>query len=133
MIERTFDYRIINRLASWKVRISREVIYLLEKKGKEIQGVWTFEQYKDGLRIHADMGEGCRGRKAINSALDAFGWVFGNTPADAIYAGIPADNKPACQIAARSGMSDMRSYSVEARNTDWILNERWFEIRRSEL
>ena len=102
MIERTLDYRIVNRLASWKVRISRECVYLLEKTGEEIQGLWSFEKYLDGIRIHADMGAKCRGRKAIESAKDAFGWVFKNIPVNVIYAGIPADNKPACQITSRS-------------------------------
>ena len=104
MIQRTFDYRIVNRLASWKVRVSREFIYLIEKSGNEILGLWSLEKWKDGVRIHVDMGENCRGRKAIDSAKRAFGWVFDNLPVNMIYAGIPVEKKAACQIAARSGM-----------------------------
>jgi hypothetical protein len=120
VIERTLDYRIINRLVSWKVRISRECVYLLEKQKKEIQGVWSFEKYKDGVRIHADMGKKCRGRKAVDSAVNSFRWIFQHTPSEAIYAGIPTENKPACQIAVKSGMD----FTGESDNI------RWFKLRR---
>ena len=104
MIERTEDYRIVSRMVAFKVVISSKCFYLMEKKGKEIMGIWSFEPYKDGLRIHADMGPKCRGRRAIESAKDAFKWIWGNTPARTIYAGIPAKNKPACRVASLAGM-----------------------------
>ena len=104
MIERTEDYRIVNRMVAFKVVISSKCFYLMEKKGKEILGIWSFEPYKDGLRIHADMGMKCRGKQAIESAKNAFNWVFNNTEFKSIFAGIPHENKPACRVASFSGM-----------------------------
>ena len=133
MIERTFDYRIVRRLASWKVRVSREYIYLVEKKGSEILGLWSFEKWQDGIRIHADMTPRCRGKQAIESAKRSFNWIWDNTEFKRIYAGIPAKNKSACQIAYRSGMNNMRYYDVGANNDYHLKNTRWFELQRSGL
>ena len=104
MIERTFDYRIVNRFASWKVRISSDYFYLIEKSFNEVLGLWSLEPHKDGLRIHADMGPKCRGKNAIESAKRAFKWVFENTEFKNIYAGIPKENRPACRVASFAGM-----------------------------
>jgi RimJ/RimL family protein N-acetyltransferase len=107
MIQRTFDYRIVNRLkGNWRVIISSECFYLLETNGKEAEalGLWSLHKHEDGVMIHADMGPKCRGRKAIESAKSAFGWVFRNTDFKKIYAGIPKENKPACRVAAMAGM-----------------------------
>ena len=137
MIERTFDYRIVNRLASWKVRVTRECLYLIEKNGDDILGLWSFEKYQDGVRIHADMTPKCRGKSAIESAQSAFQWIFDHLPANIIFAGIPADNKPACQIAVRSGMQYVRSeYEPkqgvnDIKNVEYIPTIRWFHLRRS--
>lgn len=94
--------------------------------------MWSFEKYKDGVRIHADMGEKCRGSKAINSAINSFRWIFQHLPIDTIYAGIPAENKPACQIAVRSGMVpkgiEDRGMGDFKELSDKI---RWFELKRS--
>lgn len=119
MIERTQDYRIVNRIVAFKVRISDECYYLTETILGTVRGIWSFEPYKDGLRIHADMGKTCRGRHAIDSAQDAFGWVFRNTPFKKIYAGIPQKNKPACRVASFAGM---RYINID----DYQI--RWFEL-----
>ncbi len=105
MIERTFDYRIVNRLkGTWRIIVSSDVFYLLETNGKEALGLWSLHKYDDGVMIHADMGPKCRGRKAIESAKAAFAWIFRNTKFKKIYAKIPKENLPAQRIASLAGM-----------------------------
>lgn len=104
MIERTEDYRIVNRFASWPVIVSSKVFYLIERNGKENLGLWALHEHKDGVMIHVDMGIKCRGKKVIESAKNAFKWIFSNTGFKKIYAGIPQENKPACRIASLAGM-----------------------------
>ncbi len=104
MIERTLDYRIVNRFASWPVIISSKVFYLMEQDSKENLGLWALHEHEDGVMIHADMGSKCRGKKAVESAKNAFKWIFRNTGFSRIYAGIPKDNKPACRVASLAGM-----------------------------
>lgn len=104
MIERTQDYRILNRLLPWQPDISNEVFYLLEVEKGEPVGVWSCYQFDKKVIIHADMGPKCRGKKAIDSAKRAFKWLFKNVPIDIICANIKKERKAACQIAARSGM-----------------------------
>ena len=104
MIQRTFDYRIVNRFASWPVIVSSEIFYLIERNGEENWGLWALHEHEDGVMIHADMGSKCRGKKAIESIKNAFKWIFSNTGFKKIYAGIPKDNKPACIVASMGGM-----------------------------
>ena len=104
MIERTEDYRRAKRFISWPLVISNSFYYLMEIEGIEDIGVWTLHPHKDGVMVHADMGQNCRGRKAVESLKAAFKWIWDNTPFKSIYAGIPADNKPACQVASKAGM-----------------------------
>lgn len=104
MIHRTFDYRIVNRFASWPVPITSENFYLMENNGKKDLGLWALHKHKDGVMIHADMGLKCRGRKAIESAKNAFKWIFTNTHFKKIYAEIPNENLPACRVASLAGM-----------------------------
>ncbi len=104
MIESTFDFRRVGRLAEEEPVISGDLYFLLEvENGKDI-GLWTLHRCEGGLRIHADMSPDCRGKKAIASARSAFNWIFQNTKYDIIYAGIPTERKDACQIASRAGM-----------------------------
>lgn len=124
MIERLTDYRVVKRVVPWRVRIGEKFIYLAEKAGENVLGIWSYEPYEDGLRIHADLGKECRGSKAIYSAIRSFSWIFRNTEARAIYAGIPASNRPACQVASRAGMD----YAWFDKNGEETV--RWFILRR---
>lgn len=101
MIERTFDYRKVKKMAPWPPVISSEVIYLLD----DDVGLWTFHNYLDGLMIHAEMTPQCRGESAMLSAKASFDWIFQNTNKTIIYAGIPIEKKPACYMAIWSGMT----------------------------
>lgn len=118
MITRVFDYRRVKRLAPWPLVISSEVVYLIESSGGEDVGLWAFEKFLDGFKIHAEMGFKCRGKKVIASANAAFKWIFDSFDMDNIYAEIPAKNKPACLVASRSGMqfinsqNDFRRYQL---------------------
>ena len=105
MIERTFDYRRVKRLAPWQPLISNEVIYLIDRQDNEDVGLWSFHKAFDGLMIHADMGLKCNGKKAIESAKAAFKWIFKNISCGVIYASIPKENKAACHTAVKSGMN----------------------------
>jgi RimJ/RimL family protein N-acetyltransferase len=104
VIERTFDYRIVNRFADFVPVIDREFFYLREKDNDKTLGVWTLHPYKDGVLIHAGMGARCRGKMAIRSAKRCFDWIWSNTAFDKIYARIPQENKPACRVASLAGM-----------------------------
>ena len=100
MIERTFDYRKVRKIASWKPIISSDVIYLLD----DDQDLWAFHEHLDGLMIHAELSVNRRGKDAVISARRAFKWIFENTDAKKIYAVIPDDRKAACYMARWSGM-----------------------------
>ena len=114
MITRTFDYRTIKRMAPWAPVISSEVIYLTD----DDVGLWVFHEYKDGLKIHVEMNESCRGKEAVEKCKNAIAWAFDNTDAKIIYAEIPIENKPSCHNAMRVGMifthetEDRRCYEV---------------------
>jgi len=66
------------------------------------------------------MGEKLRGKKAIESAKDAFRWIFNNTKKDIIYAIIPKKNRAACLVASMSGMKFINYQD----------NDRLFEVTR---
>lgn len=92
------------------------------QNGKDL-GLWMLEPYFNGLRIHADLGKECRGKKAVESAKAVFNWVFQNTENNVVYAEIPKENKPACRIAAWAGM---RHVGIET-------DKRIFEIKKEAL
>lgn len=103
MIERTFDYRKVKRIASWQPIITSNVIYLLD----DDQDLWAFHEHLDGLMIHAELSINRRGKDAVNSAHRAFQWILNNTSTRKIYAVIPKIRKAACYMAAWSGMNFM--------------------------
>lgn len=114
MIERAFDYRRVNRLAKanqidantdWKLTISRKVFYLIEVQGGNDMGVWCFEPENDGVySMHVAMSPEWRGRKAIDSGLDAIKWLYQNTNADNIIAPVPEYLKHAQRIPRGAGL-----------------------------
>ena len=129
MIERTLDYRIVNRFISWPCVISSKFFYLMERNNKEDVGLWALHEHEDGLRIHADMGAKCRGQKAIESAKQCFSWIFRNTTFRKIYAGIPEENKPACQVAVRAGMKLRETQFTGLDKNGKLCNKiRWFQL-----
>jgi len=103
LITRCVDYRIIKRFLDNHHLITNKVIYLLECDPVPI-GLWSFHQDEDGLRIHANMGIDCRGRKAIDSAKRAFEWVFQNTDYPVVYARIEKQ-EPCARFIARQCMT----------------------------
>ena len=54
------------------------------------------------------MGRECRGTAAVESAKQAFQWVFNNTTHKNIFAVIPEDNRAAQLVANWSGMQCKR-------------------------
>lgn len=106
MIEVAKDYSRIRRLASEPVIVSNRVGYLIEKENGEDVGLWTIHRYRQTgcVQVHADMTSKCLGKKAIDSAIRLFEWIFNNLGGNSIFAEIPKDNKSACVIAALSGM-----------------------------
>ena len=116
MIERTFDYRIIKRMAPWQAVISSKVIYLVD----EYYGLWVFHEHKDGLISHIEMSKNCRGKEAIEKCRKAIDWAFEHTNKHVIYAEIPKENKPACHNAVHVGMNF--THETESK--------RYYEVRR---
>lgn len=107
MIERSTNYRRIKKLVEWPLIISIKIIYLIESLNGIDKGIWSFEPWGEGMKIHADMQSNFRGKQAIESGKEAFRWIFQNTNADFIYAGILRENMKACHAAAKSGMTNL--------------------------
>ena len=127
MIERTWDYRRVSRITKWWPVISSKTIYLIETDGQRDYGVWSFrEHFDESVMIHADMTKACRGRKAVESAKNAFKWVFENTEVKTIHAQISTSTKlkkAACLIAKWSGMEF----------THFENNERYYQVNKNGL
>ena len=104
MIERCMDYRRIKKLVNWPLVISSKIIYLIQSEEGKDEGVWSFEPDGSGVKGHADIGVQGKGKKAVEGAKECIKWIFKNTEAAFVSAGIPTDNKAACCIAAWSGM-----------------------------
>ena len=100
MIERTFDYRILNRLIAWRPFITHELIYLLQDK----KNVITFEHYKDGVMLHVDICKEYRGKKAVAAVMEGFDWIGKNFNIDKIYARVPKQRKDVRHFAISLGM-----------------------------
>ena len=119
MIERTFDYRIIKKIATWQPVISSKVIYLIDG----LNGVWVFHEHLDGLMAHIEMSPECRGKEAVEKSKQALQWIFEKTPYTKVYAEIPKKNKPACHNAARIGFKFMKEEN----------NKRFYEVTQDAI
>lgn len=104
MILRTLDYRRVKKLVAWQPIISNKIIYLIDEGPNEDIGLWSLHKHLKGLMIHADMTLKCRGKRAVESAVNAFKWIFKNTDNKIIYAEISVENRTASYIAIASGM-----------------------------
>lgn len=122
MIQRVTDnFRRVKRLApDWPLTVSDEVFYLVANHDGEDVGVMAFHPCdQDGLLMHVQLGEKCRGAKAAKAYRAAFDWVFTHTDNEMIYGRIPAETRHA-RIMARNvgGQFDgidcdgMKCYSV---------------------
>jgi len=100
MIEREFDYRVVKKMVAWNVTVSREVFYLIY----DGIGLFTLHKYEDGLMIHADMSDKCRGKRAIKGIKEVFDWIVENTGVRNIYAEIPEESKTSWYMACFCGM-----------------------------
>ncbi len=117
MITRTFDYRLVKRLAPWSVRITSEIYYLIHGDN---EGLWTLEPYKEGLLVHPDLGPALKGKAAINAFKELSEWALANTDAKKLYAASPKDRPYAFYMAARVMTfthedDDKRYYEVAIR------------------
>lgn len=119
MIEDCRDFRRVKKFLSREIDISRENFYLMEVQNGEDLGVWHLHPCLDGVCIHADLGDKCRGKDAVASARDVFEWIFQNTHNKIIYAAIPEEVRTACMVATWAGMTyqvteqNCRLYSIE--------------------
>lgn len=124
MIEHCRDFRRIKRFPEWNLCISSEIYYLMETKDGADLGVWVIHPCNDNedVLIHACLGNECRGRRAAESAKNAFAWVFENTKFRKIYALIPKTKRHAQFMASWSGMEYVassvrhRCYLMESAN-----------------
>lgn len=124
MIEWTQDYRRLTRLATFEpILISSKALYLIENKDGEDMGFWSFHKYKDGLMVHADMGEKCRGKNAIESLKNAIKWVFDHIGVEAVYARIPKELRPSAIVATHAGMGYTHSEN----------SNRFFKVTRCQV
>lgn len=93
------DFRRLRRLLGRYPVISPRVTYLVDG-----EGVWTLQEYEDGVLIHADMPPGQRGARARESACAAFRWAMEHGAA-VVYAAIPKVRRHACFMAVLAGMA----------------------------
>lgn len=100
MIERTFDYRRVKRLTSAPICASPEVFYLVEAVDGSDMGVVGFHKCHGGYMVHVEMKPDFRGKKAAQSYLDAFEWMFTHTDCEKIIGEIPVELR-AAQFMAR--------------------------------
>ena len=121
MIVHCRDFRRVKKFLSREINISRENIYLMERQHGEDLGVWHLEPCLEGVCIHADMGDKCRGKQAVASARNVFKWIFENTNNKIIYAVIPEEVRTACLTASWAGMTYQAT----------IQNHRLFSIEKS--
>lgn len=112
-LERTKDYRRVKNITDqnpideqveWQLVISSRYIYLVENDGEKDVGVWCFEPYEGRYLMHTAMTKDCRGKKAIDSGLNAIGWLFENSEVDAILAPVPKRLRHAQIIPRRGGL-----------------------------
>jgi len=99
VIARTFDYRLIKRLAGEVPCVSNEIIYLVDGGY-----LWYLSSFRDGLVLHRSYKTPCKGKEGKRSGLEVFKWVFENTKYDRIYGQIEKDDKPARYMASYAGM-----------------------------
>ena len=122
MIERTFDYSLVEKMAQWKPVFSSKFIYLIDNG----LNLWAFREYLDGLLICSGTDLDGRGKWVIESIRASFKWIFGNTDTSVIYAAIPTEEKGDCCKAVKSGMKfkytkEKLDY-YEVRGVEFLLN-----------
>ncbi len=122
MIQHCEDFRRVVRIADWMVNISPTCYYLMEVEEEKDLGVWGFHPYLDGLMVHVNMTEECRGKAAVESSKDAFKWIFDNTDTKTIYALIPETNKKVQVFAVSIGLSFI--YSDKNKNRCYKLERK---------
>ena len=119
MIEHCRDFRRIKKIMDHDVNISSDCFYLIESINEEDLGFWFFHPYNDELMIHVELNLKCRGKRAIESAHNAFKWIFTNTLCNVIYAEIPIDKKKVRVFAHATGFefefceNDFRYYILK--------------------
>jgi len=101
VIEHTRDFRRVKRFVDCPIVISSDCYYLMESSHGVDSGVWFFGPFEDALIVHVAMALNCRGRAAMRSGEDAFGWIWGNTGVPAIYAFIEHE-RPDVKALARA-------------------------------
>lgn len=138
-LERTQDYRRVKRVADanpmkdrdeWNLVISSRYIYLIENDGENDLGAWCFEPHEDRYLMHAAMGPDCRGRKAIDSGLDAIGWMFENSDIDAILAPVPKRLRHAQIIPQRAGL---KVYDEDDSIRTYIMTRKMYRDKQKGL
>ena len=124
MIEHCRDFRRVKRIFDHNIYIASDGYYLMEvQEGKDL-GVCFFHPHKDGLMMHVNYTEGCRGKDAAQSMKNAFKWIFNNTSCNVIYADIPAGKKNVHMFACGIGFefdlceNDNRCYILKRFDID---------------
>ena len=105
MIERATSYRRVKALApDWDLIVSDKVYYLVEMEGDEDIGVIAFHPCDvNSLMMHVELGEKCRGKRAVQAYKNAFDWMFANTDVEKLIGRIPKEYKHARVMARHVG------------------------------
>lgn len=124
MIERTFDYRRVKRLAPhWDIYITPLCYYLIVSEDNVDKGAFYFVPYKDGFLVHTQFALAHRGKKALRSYKDSIAWIADNTSCKVLYGTIPSDNMGARILTRSMGVDfdgvdseGLRMYSLNIEN-----------------
>lgn len=121
MIERTFDFRRVKRMApEWRICISPECYYLIAVVDGDDVGAFYYHPFSDGTECHVNFIRGFRGKQCLDEYRKAIVWMADNTNCETLYGNIPTGNRGAIAMARNSGLDfchvdedGFRLYSIE--------------------
>lgn len=131
MIERATSYRRVKALApDWDLVVSDKIYYLVETENGEDVGVICYHPCDvDGLLMHVNLGDKCRGARAAQAYRNAFAWMFENTDCDMLLGRIPQAYRAARFMARTVGgkfngidIDGLRCYSTSRSDYTGCLN-----------
>jgi hypothetical protein len=85
--------------------ITEDIHYLMVMDGAKKAGLWIFDPYEDGLKIHAGMLPAHRGDIAVSSVNEAMDYAF--TLTDVIYAEVDEDLNNVIGFAQKVGFQPL--------------------------
>jgi len=92
-------------------------------------GYFIFVAHGTEYEIHCSFMEGCRGKYAVDAALDAMNIMFEEKGATKLFAEIPVDNKRTCRFASHMGMKRIGQKELTAPD-GWTYLAQRYELEK---